>query len=130
MTLSADAQRAIDHYLVALRKHLRDLMEEDVNDIVQEIKTDGLKSSDMTIPPRARPIGELDVKIQRASYLAARAGAASIGRTMEKAVPVATPKLRERTPMVPPCLSTICLVTHRPRPVPTAPLVVKNGSKR
>lgn len=38
MTLSTDSQRAIDSYLAALRKQLRDLMEEDVNDIVEEIR--------------------------------------------------------------------------------------------
>lgn len=37
MTLPADSQKAIDAYLAALRKHLRDLMDEDVQDIVQEI---------------------------------------------------------------------------------------------
>ena len=30
--------------------------------------------------------------------------------------------------MVPPCFSMICWLTHNPRPVPTAPLVLKNGS--
>ncbi len=38
MTIPDDAQRAIEGYLAALRKQLRDLMEEDVNDIVEEIR--------------------------------------------------------------------------------------------
>jgi hypothetical protein len=38
MTIPADSERAIDGYLAALRKQLRDLMEEDVNDIVEEIR--------------------------------------------------------------------------------------------
>src|SRR5580704_829312 len=33
------------------------------------------------------------------------------------------------TVMVPPCLSMISLLTHRPRPVPMSFLVVENGSK-
>jgi len=37
MTLSARSQQAIDSYLASLRRELRDLMEEDMNDIVSEI---------------------------------------------------------------------------------------------
>lgn len=38
MTLSAESQKTIEGYLTALRKHLRDLMDDDVNDIVEEIR--------------------------------------------------------------------------------------------
>jgi hypothetical protein len=38
MTFSAEPIKTIDAYLVALRKQLRDLLEEDVNDIVDEIR--------------------------------------------------------------------------------------------
>lgn len=38
MTLSAEARGSADSYLAALRKQLRDLMEEDTNDIVEEIR--------------------------------------------------------------------------------------------
>ncbi|MGB6729378.1 MAG: hypothetical protein WBE74_26015 [Terracidiphilus sp.] len=38
MTLSDASQKAIDDYLAALRRQLRDLMEEDMNDIVEEIR--------------------------------------------------------------------------------------------
>jgi hypothetical protein len=38
MSLPADSQKAIDDYLAALRRQLRDLMEEDMNDIVEEIR--------------------------------------------------------------------------------------------
>jgi hypothetical protein len=38
MTLSDTSQKAIDDYLAALRRQLRDLMEEDMNDIVEEIR--------------------------------------------------------------------------------------------
>jgi hypothetical protein len=37
MSLSEASQKAIDDYLASLRRHLRDLMEEDMNDIVEEI---------------------------------------------------------------------------------------------
>ena len=53
----------------------------------------------------------------------------STGRTTENTVPLRAPLLLERMRMVPPCLSIICLLTQRPSPVPTVPLVVKNGSK-
>jgi hypothetical protein len=45
MTFSAASQRSVDSYLSALRKELRDLMEEDVNDIVEEIHTHILEKS-------------------------------------------------------------------------------------
>jgi hypothetical protein len=38
MTLPEAQQKAIDDYLAALRRQLRDLMEEDMNDIVEEIR--------------------------------------------------------------------------------------------
>jgi hypothetical protein len=38
MTLPEASQKAIDGYLAALRRQLRDLMEEDMNDIVEEIR--------------------------------------------------------------------------------------------
>ncbi len=38
MTLPEASQKAIDDYLAALRRQLRDLMEEDMNDIVEEIR--------------------------------------------------------------------------------------------
>ena len=38
MTLPDASQKAIDDYLTALRRQLRDLMEEDMNDIVEEIR--------------------------------------------------------------------------------------------
>jgi hypothetical protein len=38
MTLPDTSQKAIDDYLAALRRQLRDLMEEDMNDIVEEIR--------------------------------------------------------------------------------------------
>ncbi len=38
MTFSAESQKTIDAYLLALRKQLRELMDEDVNDIVEEIR--------------------------------------------------------------------------------------------
>jgi hypothetical protein len=37
MTATADSQKAIDDYLVTLRRQLRDLMDEDVREIVEEI---------------------------------------------------------------------------------------------
>ena len=39
MTPPEASQKAIDDYLAALRRQLRDLMEEDMNDIVEEIRT-------------------------------------------------------------------------------------------
>jgi hypothetical protein len=38
MTLSVESQKTIDAYLAALRKHLRELLDEDVKDIVEEIR--------------------------------------------------------------------------------------------
>ncbi len=38
MTLSAESQKSIDNYLNALRKQLRELMDEDARDIVEEIR--------------------------------------------------------------------------------------------
>lgn len=53
MNLSAESQKSIDAYLVSLRRQLRELLEEDVRDIVEEIhahildKTSGDASPDM-----------------------------------------------------------------------------------
>lgn len=38
MTLSPDSQKTIDSYLKALRRQLRELLDEDANDIVEEIR--------------------------------------------------------------------------------------------
>jgi Protein of unknown function (DUF1700) len=38
MTLTAESQKTVDAYLKALRKQLHDLMDEDVEDIVEEIR--------------------------------------------------------------------------------------------
>jgi len=38
MTLTAESQKTIDAYLAALRRQLRDLMDEDARDIVEEIR--------------------------------------------------------------------------------------------
>lgn len=38
MTIPAESQKTIDTYLAALRKELRELMDEDANDIVEEIR--------------------------------------------------------------------------------------------
>jgi hypothetical protein len=38
MTISAESQKTVDAYLTSLRKQLRELMDEDVNDIVAEIR--------------------------------------------------------------------------------------------
>jgi hypothetical protein len=38
MTLPAESQKTLDAYLAALRKQLRELRDEDVNDIVEEIR--------------------------------------------------------------------------------------------
>lgn len=38
MTVSVESQKTIDAYLAALRRHLRELMEADANDIVEEIR--------------------------------------------------------------------------------------------
>ena len=47
MTLSAESQKTIDAYLAALRKQLRQLTDEDANDIVEEIRAHILdKASD------------------------------------------------------------------------------------
>ena len=37
MTSTAESEKAIETYLASLRRHLRDLMDEDVRDIVEEI---------------------------------------------------------------------------------------------
>jgi hypothetical protein len=51
MTLAVESQKSVDAYLVALRKQLRELMDEDVNDIVAEIRMHILdKTSDNADP--------------------------------------------------------------------------------
>ncbi len=50
------------------------------------------------------------------------------GKNTAKQVPLRPGCVLLRTRIQPPCLSTIPLVTHRPRPVPFSPFVVKNGS--
>jgi hypothetical protein len=57
MSLSAESQKSVDAYLGALRKQLRELMDEDVNDIVAEIRMhildrtfDPAKTSDDAAP--------------------------------------------------------------------------------
>jgi hypothetical protein len=51
MTLSADSQKTIDAYLAALRRHLRDLLDEDARDIVEEIRAHILDKSSGDAPP-------------------------------------------------------------------------------
>ena len=50
------------------------------------------------------------------------------GKNTAKQVPLRPGCVLLRTRIQPPCLSTIPLVTQRPRPVPFSPFVVKNGS--
>jgi len=51
MTLAAESQKSADAYLAALRRQLRELMDEDVNDIVAEIRMHILdKTSDGAEP--------------------------------------------------------------------------------
>ena len=57
MTFSAESQKTIDAYLLALRKQLRELMDEDVNDIVEEIRAhilDKTSGEGRRIPSRPR----------------------------------------------------------------------------
>src|SRR5713101_720786 len=51
------------------------------------------------------------------------------GKKTAKQVPLRPGCVLLRIRIQPPCLSTIPLATHRPRPVPFSPFVVKNGSK-
>ena len=50
MTLSAESQKSVDAYLASLRKQLRELMDEDVNDIVAEIRAHILDKSSGEAP--------------------------------------------------------------------------------
>jgi hypothetical protein len=51
MTLAVESQKSVDAYLAALRKQLRELMDEDANDIVAEIRMHILdKTSDNADP--------------------------------------------------------------------------------
>src|ERR1700724_2570865 len=51
------------------------------------------------------------------------------GRTTEMVVPLWSPEVEEWRRTEAPRLAISCLLVHRPRPFPTAPLVVKKGSK-
>jgi hypothetical protein len=51
MTLSAESQKTVDAYLASLRKQLRELMDEDVNDIVAEIRAHILDKTSGEAPP-------------------------------------------------------------------------------
>jgi hypothetical protein len=51
MTLTAESQKTIDAYLSALRKQLRELLDEDAKDIVEEIRTHILDKTSGDAPP-------------------------------------------------------------------------------
>lgn len=53
MSLSAESQKSVDVYLAALRKQLRELMDEDVNDIVAEIRMHILDKTEDEADPHA-----------------------------------------------------------------------------
>ena len=53
MTIPAESQKTVDVYLSTLRKQLRDLMEEDVRDIVEEIHAHILDKTSATDSPEA-----------------------------------------------------------------------------
>lgn len=53
MTIPAESQKNVDAYLTTLRKQLRDLMEEDVRDIVEEIHAHILDKTSTTDSPEA-----------------------------------------------------------------------------
>jgi hypothetical protein len=53
MNLAVESQKAIDTYLAALRKQLRQLMDEDANDIVEEIRAHILDKSAGESEPEA-----------------------------------------------------------------------------
>lgn len=53
MNLTVDSQKTIDHYLAALRKELRELLEEDVRDIVEEIHAHILDKTSADPSPEA-----------------------------------------------------------------------------
>jgi hypothetical protein len=53
MTIPAESQKTVDVYLATLRKQLRDLMEEDVRDIVEEIHAHILDKTSTTDSPEA-----------------------------------------------------------------------------
>ncbi len=51
MILSEASQKVVDDYLAALRRQLRDLMEEDMNDIVEEIRAHILDKTTASADP-------------------------------------------------------------------------------
>jgi len=53
MTLSAESQKTIDTYLTALRRQLRDLMDEDVRDIVEELRAHILDKTSTDASPES-----------------------------------------------------------------------------
>ena len=53
MTLSAESQKTIEVYLAALRKQLRELADEDVNDIVEELRAHILDKTSMEASPES-----------------------------------------------------------------------------
>jgi hypothetical protein len=67
MTLSDASQKAIDDYLAALRRQLRDLMEEDMNDIVEEIRTHILDKATAGAHPVEQTLAALGAPGDRAA---------------------------------------------------------------
>lgn len=53
MNLTIDSQKTVDHYLAALRKELRELLEDDVRDIVEEIRAHILDKTGANPSPEA-----------------------------------------------------------------------------
>lgn len=53
MNLTIDSQKTVDHYLSALRKELRELREDDVRDIVEEIRAHILDKTGADPSPEA-----------------------------------------------------------------------------
>jgi hypothetical protein len=51
MTLSAESQKSVDAYLAALRKQLRELLDEDIKDIVEEIRMHILDKTSTSATP-------------------------------------------------------------------------------
>ncbi len=65
-----------------------------------------------------------------AGVVVIRSGAIEgLGKVMTKVVPCGEPLVRVRIRKLLPCFSMISRVTQRPRPVPIAGFVVKNGSQ-
>ena len=53
MNLTVDSQKSVEHYLAALRKELRELLEDDVRDIVEEIRAHILDKTGADPSPEA-----------------------------------------------------------------------------